>query len=95
MDDANRPQRIGAFLKQSELFGSQHRGFAVAMFEAQPYHLPVHPDRQRHGHRQRCAQSTKLVETGVGDAKPDTPGARTQRRSRANAHRRAFRIVGR
>ena len=68
MHDANRPQRIGAFLKQSELFGSQHRGFPVAMFEVQPYHLPVHPDRQREVIASAGAQLTKLVETGVGDA---------------------------
>jgi len=35
------------------------------------------------------------LKTAVGNAKPDTPGARTQPRSRGNAHRCAFRIGGR
>ena len=47
------------------------------------------------GRSHPAAQPTKLVETGAGNTKPGPPRGRTQQRSRANAHRRAFRIVGR
>ena len=58
------------------LGGLQERvGDPVPLFEAQHYHLPVHRDCQRHVIASAAAQSTKLIETGVGNTEPDTPRA--------------------